>query len=121
MPIRQKSLAKLVTTSPAGICRVRAGPARRTARSVTTAVRNDAISQLRTANQCRPSVVMALSRPSPMIAADHTSRAFSSCATSPSMAFPIAAGTSAMDSIHGTPNSTPPKMVRHWCRASHPR
>ena len=41
------------------------------------------MSQLRTANQCRPLVVTALTRPRPMIAPDHTSRAFASCATSP--------------------------------------
>ena len=119
-PIRQKSLAKLVTTSPAGICRVTAGPARRTARSVTTAVRNDEISQLRTANQCRPFVVTALTSPSPMIAAAHVTSARGSRATRPSStALPIAAGTRAIDSIQGTPKSTPPSRVRHWCRASH--
>ena len=119
LPSRQKSLAKLVTTSPAGIRRVRAGPARRTARSVSSAVRKDEMSQPRTANQCRPFDVMALSRPSPMIAADHTSSACASWATRPSMALPIAAGTSAMDSIHGTPKRMPPTMVRHWRRPSH--
>ncbi len=118
-PIRQKSLAKLVTTSPAGIRRVSAGPARRTARSVTTAVRKDESSQLRTANQCRPFVVTALTTPRPMIAADQVTRARGSRATRPSsMALPMAAGTSAIESIHGTPKSTPPRRVRHWCRAS---
>ena len=120
LPIRQKSVAKLVTTSPAGISLVRAGPARRTARSVTTAVRKDARSQFRTENQCRPLVVTALTSPSPMMAADHTTSARASPATRPSsIAFPIAAGTSAMDSIHGTPKSTPPRSVRHCRRASH--
>ena len=119
LPIRQKSLAKLVTTSPAGISRVRAGPARRTDRSVTRAVRNDEMSQLRTANQCRPLVVTALTRPRPMIAADQATRAPASWATSPSsMALPIAAGTRAIESIHGTPKSTPPRRVRHCRRAS---
>ena len=46
-PIRQKSRAKVVSTSPAGLSRVRAGPARRTARSVTIADRKAASSQLR--------------------------------------------------------------------------
>lgn len=94
-PMRQKSLAKLVTTCPAGICRVTAGPPH-PARSVTTAVRNDDTSQLRTANQCRPFVVTARS-PRPMIAAAHVTSARGSRATSPSStALPMAAGTKAI-------------------------